>query len=46
MPSAGMSTACFALAAAGSAEWRLFVPPARWQVWREIDRGNDFTAIS
>jgi len=33
------------MAAAGSAEWRLLVPPA-WKVWRGADRGNDFTAIS
>ena len=45
MPSAGMSAACFAMAAAGS-EWRLLMPPARWKVWRAVDRGNDFTAIS
>jgi len=34
------------MAAAGSAEWRLLVPPAGWKVWRAVDRGNDFTAIS
>jgi len=34
------------MAAAGSAEWRLLVPPARWKVWRGADGGNDFTAIS
>jgi len=22
------------------------VPPAGWKVWRGVDRGNDFTAIS
>jgi len=41
MPSAGMFTACFAMAAAGS-EWRLLLPPARWKVWRGVVRENDF----
>jgi len=41
-----MSAAFLTMAAAGSAEWRLLVPPARWKVWRGVDRGNDFTAIS
>ena len=46
MPWAGTSSAFLAMAAAGSAEWRLLVPPAGWKVWRAVDRENDFTAIS
>jgi len=34
------------MAAAGSAEWRLLVPLAKWKFWRGVDRGNDFTVIS
>ena len=28
----GTTSGCFAMAAAGSAEWRLLVPPAGWKV--------------
>ena len=43
MPWTGTTSAFFAMAAAGSAEWRLLVPPAGWKVWRTVDHGNDFT---